>query len=211
MKIPKTAGTSVLDSMLRRHGFSREEWSQDVVTNINALSDFSISDRFRIPGRTKKFNRWHMSARDMRRVLGDEWRRYVSFTVVRNPFDRTVSSYEFQRAKASGVGTFEQFVDDLVEAPERLPPQAQLHAIAQLDWTSDDDAIIVDHVIRFESLHHDLGRFTRQAGLAPSELGHENVTERTDWPGYYTPRTARVIVDHYAADFATFGYSTTLP
>jgi Sulfotransferase family len=213
VKVPKTAGTSVLLTFLHPHGFTLSDWDNEVVVNLNRVDGFRISDRFRMPDRTKRYNGWHVSARDLRRYLGADATRYRWFTVVRHPYDRLVSTYEFQRAKGRELPDFHRFVEAVAGSPHELHRQVQLHTIPQSDWLRDaGGAPLVEHVLKWEQLPSCFERLREAWDLPSVELGQENESDRRrPVRSYLDSAATRSIVDQlYADDFRLLGYPADL-
>ena len=210
VKIPKTASSSLLDALLEPLGRSLEDVPRPPIINVNLVANFAISARFRVPGRPKRYNGWHVSARDCKRYLGDDFDGYQSVTVVRNPFDRIVSNFEFQRGKQRSVGTFDEFVRGVCHDLESMHPQVQLHAIPQVEWITDRrGAVLVDSILRYERLDSDFERWCADVGLEAIPLGDRNRSSRRPTPEYFTrSETIERVLDYYTRDFVRLGYST---
>lgn len=81
----KTGSTSIRDLLINN--------VEDVRFNMNEL---------------KKKNRFHdhFPAREFTKIFqenGDDFSKYFSFTVIRNPYDRTVSAYSYQKCDKNGL------------------------------------------------------------------------------------------------------------
>ena len=210
VKIPKTAGTSILETFLQPHGFSITEWDNDVVTNINHVDAIRISDVFRMPGRTKRYNGWHTSARDIQRFLGADFARYRRFASVRHPYDRLVSNYEYQRSKGREVDSFDRFVDALAHHPHQLHRQVQLHAVPQWFWLCNDAGEpLIDRIVRWESIDVDFAQLRSDWRLPSAALPHRNKSDRRrGLQRYFTSRvTCEIVDDLYACDFQHLDYA----
>ena len=85
---------------------------------------------------------------------------------------------------------------------------AWLHFLPQTYYLCDrQDRVLVDFVGRTEQFATGLEQINARSGLG-LENRHENRTERPAEQAFYTPQTARLVEDIFAADFATFGYPT---
>lgn len=188
--VNKTAGTSIAEAL-----YPSLAWNDIVLgtTPIGAALDQPFQERF---GLYK-----HSTAPEIRAVVGAGiWADYRSFAVLRDPVDRAVSFYgylkRFQRGK-SGVrhrlrrllgrsrpesrpewpglqalretGSFSEFIRH-----PRLPDDpgfAFQHAFISDRETGE---IIVDTVLRFETVAADFAGLCRDLGIADASLGHEN-------------------------------------
>ena len=129
---------------------------------------------------------WHWYAEK----YPDVWNSYTSFAVVRNPWDRFVSSYRHAQMKNSYWHDEEQglhsdydvlankTLDDclhmLCNERERLRHPAWR---AQTTWLVDlqgpERKIMVDHILRYEQLDADFARLCEIAGHAAANAAHD--------------------------------------
>ena len=161
----------------------------------------------------------HASARDLKRMMGDEWEAYSRFTVVRNPWDWVVSNYEFNR------GLHRPFTKGTrYDVSATVPEWAQSMTFeAWLQWwvtelepsqlrlvASEDGTLLVQEVWRFEELGKCLREIRRRVGdWLPAETPHKTKSrsQRRGLEEYYTESTLKLVSDHFADDIRTFGYS----
>ncbi len=164
---------------------------------------------------------WHWYAEK----YPDVWSSYTSFAVVRNPWDRFVSSFRHAQMKNSYWHDEEQglhsdydvlankTLDDclhmLCNERERLRHPAWR---AQTTWLVDlkgpERKIMVDHILRYEQLDADFARLCEMLGMPPQTLLTINRSKRSrDYRQYFNDQTRRLVELAYAADVATFGYS----
>jgi hypothetical protein len=147
----------------------------------------------------------HMPAHQVRRLISKEtWNGYFKFTVERNPWDRQVSAFFYRHeAKLGNV----DFATYLTERRHAL-----LHSIRIRNWDvyTIDGSIVVDAVMRYETLAEDFARIWQQIGLGgKSRLQRVNVGPRPDrghYRAYYDERTRQLIADWYANEIRAFGY-----
>ena len=157
------------------------------------------------------------------------------FAVVRNPFDRVVSEYAFRRRRfeagkpgrhlANLYKSFEDWTlstfrdgemarqdyferNDIPYRRARMVGGTLLWFLPQVGWLGDEEGrILVDELLRFESLDEDWARFSRKHGL-PSRLVRTNVAPRErDYRRYYSDQTRELVATHYRQDLKTFGYA----
>jgi hypothetical protein len=107
----------------------------------------------------------HQWASDVRRRAGQPtWNESFKFTVVRNPWDRVVSSYYWQKSNRGDRFTLDQAV-------ERAANNWIIYTIR--------NEVAVDHVIRFENLLSDFGDVCDRIGISrPTELPRLKSTSR---------------------------------
>lgn len=154
-----------------------------------------------------------------RRLVGAAlFDRCFRFTVVRNPYARILSAY-FYRMEAERYDSFESCLKHLLSLP-RDPAATKswehVYFLPQTCYTHLDGRPCCHAILRFEELPHGLKPVGERLGITRMlRTFNENVrtgTERARRPvaSFYTPSTARMVVDLCGADFETFGYSTDL-
>lgn len=134
--------------------------------------------------------------------------RLHSFAIVREPADRIISLYEYirrsrrhHRNREVGTMDFSQFIEDLVTKHGNRTKR-------QVDFVCDDTGrIIVDRIMRFENLEHEVRTLWRDLGLpgAP-ELGCRNKSERRARETYLDPASRKSIETFFAKDYEVFSY-----
>lgn len=99
IKPNKVAGTSIEIALGRHCG------ENDIITPITDFNPKSDSTRYNQPARNYKKEGYyhHIPPAKIKRKLGAKWDEYYKFTVVRNPYDRIVSSYFWNKKRPSPV------------------------------------------------------------------------------------------------------------
>jgi len=145
---------------------------------------------------------------------------YFSFAVIRNPYDRFVSNYEYFRDPEIGYSwnfSFEELVNMFhargryfYTTEEKLWwPQARFIAVK--------NQILVDKIIRYEELDKqwpeivtEISNSTPNGFSLPSSfLQRANVSvfrENRPWQDYYTPQLKEKVYELYKRDFELFNY-----
>ncbi len=151
----------------------------------------------------------HLSADDLRRILPDEtFNKYFKFAVIRNPWDRMLSQYLFDREfKQSGNEreeskdfSFDEF-DEYIKALPAFLMQEQYRFI-----TDDNGQLLVDFVARFEKLGSDFQRVCKKIGISDRYLPHINTSRHTHYSAYYTEDIKQTVQELFAKDIEMFGY-----
>ncbi|NTV63182.1 MAG: sulfotransferase family protein, partial [Oscillochloris sp.] len=149
---------------------------------------------------------------------------YAKFAVVRNPFDRFVSWYfmfkhglgddevpttyahvgnEVMQLVNEHASAFEDFVGLPSDHPSGL---FRRFYVPQVDYLAEHGAMLVDHILHFESLSSDFQRFAHEIGF-PGQLPHVNRSVRvTDYRSCYNEQTKATIAQRFQPDLAYFGY-----
>lgn len=139
-----------------------------------------------------------------------------SFAIVRNPWDRVVSSYHYLRKGGikgedmldadrfvNQYRNFTQFVLNAFEAREILD---QIHFRPQYKWISDERGVIVDMVGRFERLQTSFSKWCKTIGLPNYKLPHVNRSAHRSYKEYFNEQTIEVIRKNYRKDIELFKY-----
>ena len=64
----------------------------------------------------------------------------------------------------------------------------------------------MNFVGRYENLAEDFDRLTKELGVPPHSMGHQNRSRRKSPSQYYCAETKAIIEDLYAEDFEYFDY-----
>lgn len=167
--------------------------------------------------------RVHETARKLRAKLGPElYGQLLSFAACRNPFDHAVSHFEYMKQYRSKkiAQAFESvsFIDYLeMRVRPRMPWQRVFVNLPDQSHYVLDRAgkIMVDRIIRFETLHEDLRQLQQDLALCPEPLPEFNITKarikrNAKLSDYYGPQEIALVQKIYRRDFGVFGYSTDL-
>jgi hypothetical protein len=149
-------------------------------------------------GRRRKYLQ-HMSALEVRDHISEEhWNSYFKFCIERNPWDKALSYYWWCGGEESAA------VDDFLTRCN-LPQGFELY--------SKSGKIIVDEVLRYESLESDLERLSEKLRMKyPISVKdiHAKSDERED-KRHYREILGAETVEHirrvYAREIAYFNYS----
>ena len=214
IKTRKTAGTSIEIFLSRHCG------PEDVVTPIqppvpghqprnhqgfwNPLPELrNQPGRWRatlreLRRRRKFYN--HIPARVLRqRVPPEVWRDYFVFCVERNPWDKTLSHFAMIQERSGGHLTLDDYL-------------AQGFFPQDFDkYTDERGNLLVDRVIRYESLAQELREVFEMLGV-PFD-GHLGVRAKSDYrrdrrpyQEVYTPEQREIIAAAFAREIELFGY-----
>jgi GT2 family glycosyltransferase/glycosyltransferase involved in cell wall biosynthesis/Tfp pilus assembly protein PilF len=205
--VPKCAGTTMTNLLSRCSTYN------DIEVGGTAMGE-TIAPYFRERFSLTK----HSTAMEIRRVTGDDlWRRYFSFAVVRNPYDRAYSAYKFlQRMRVKN--SFLLF-PDFVKSDYFLSEGLNRVLMPQLFWirkNANDTQIGVDYVGRVESIDQTVQQLAiRVPKLSNhfdniaipqlnrrSDYGAENLIDLLQDKGVESR-----IFEKYKIDFETFGYA----
>ena len=166
-----------------------------------------------------------MTADEVRTRIGSEtWESYFKFCVVRNPFEKVVSSFHHQEGRETRFGRRFSLRRLLGEwraalAPARGDPQkAAFRRWLALGRLPIDRAIYtlggalaVDYCIRHEQLDAGVAHVCERLGLAftPGQLPHLKTGIRPKnraVADYYDAETIAIVRRHFAFELEQFGY-----
>lgn len=145
---------------------------------------------------------------------------YFSFGVVRNPYDRFVSCYEYYRDPEHSYGwsfSFEDVVNMMYERGKFFYTTEEKHWWPQARYLAVKKIILVDKIIRFETIDEEwpgiieeISKVTSSSYSLPRNfITKSNVTgirENRNWEEYYTPELKEKVYWLYQRDFELFNY-----
>jgi hypothetical protein len=147
----------------------------------------------------KRFHN-HSPAAEVRRYVGkDKWSKYFVFCVERNPFDRAVSQYFWKNRK-------------LTEKPDMTEFFRTLSTPSMSNWNvySSKDELLVDKVLRYESLDQELSEVGNLLGINIDISSiHAKSHTRTDKRNYteiIDNKSRLIIEERCAKEIKQFGY-----
>jgi len=145
---------------------------------------------------------------------------YFAFGVVRNPYDRFVSCYEYYRDPNNSWNwemSFEDLVNEFYERGKYFYTTEDIHWWPQARFLSVKKLVLVDKIIKYENLSlewpevvEEIAKMTPPGfSLPSSNLYQENITgirNGKNWEDYYTPELKEKVYHLYERDFELFGY-----
>lgn len=196
--IPKTSGASI-----------RRE--------LGAIHGYPFGQPLRREGKpplNPAFN--HAPARELQAALGEAaWDRLYTFAIVRNPWARVWSFYNFRKFKIHSMPedwSFEYYVRKLATAKPGDPVVGRIHQhYSCVDYLSDANGkLIVDEVVKLEDRAAGMAQVGEKLGIPDFGGLHLNPsptkTRSVSYRDVYTAETRALIAERYADDIETFGY-----
>jgi len=179
-----------------------------IFIHINKTAGTSIGRAIGLPIKD------HLTAKEVIAKIGkDKWAGAYKFTLVRNPWDKVVSLYEYRRKKdKTGIATRNVSFSDWVRKTHVPNPDVHYYNNPksfqpQVEWLKDNDGeISIDFVGKFESIDEGFNHIKTTIGL-DAELPHLNASRRTDYRSYYDDETRELVARWYSEDIERFGYT----
>ena len=178
-----------------------------IFIHINKTAGTSIGNAIGLPVKH------HQTAREIITSIGkDKWNEAYKFTLVRNPWDKVVSHYEYRKKRnktelATRNVAFAEWVKKTY-GPEKDPFYYNNRRAfqAQVEWLKDDEGKVdIDFIGKFESINEDFEQIKSAIGLEAS-LPHLNASKRAGYQSYYDDETREIVARWFSEDIATFGY-----
>ncbi|MEW4924697.1 sulfotransferase family 2 domain-containing protein [Algibacter sp. 2305UL17-15] len=145
--------------------------------------------------------------------------QYHIFAVVRNPWDRVLSSFLYLQTGGRNIGDaedgkkfvqhyqgdFNQFVESAFVTDDILE---QLHFMPQYRWVCDaKENLLVDTIIKFENFQTEMDLFLSKNGRKPLKIPKVNATVHKHYTEYYSKKAIEIIAKVYEKDISFFNYS----
>lgn len=143
----------------------------------------------------------HISAQRVKMLVSKRvWNNYFKFCVERNPWDKTLSHYHMLNDRAGGNMTFDQYLEK------------KKYCLNYPKYTNNRGEIIVDRVIKYESLTEELSQVFGMLGIPfDGTLGvRAKSGYRRDWRPYqevYTSKQRAIIKKAFAKEIEIHGYT----
>jgi hypothetical protein len=217
IKSEKTAGTSV-EAVLSKHCSGN-----DIVVPINDFrhnrteqGDF-IHQSMNADEEYRKIGQ-HVDAKTIRRKVPTEvWNGYFKFSIVRNPWDRTVSDFYWKWRHNPAIKPRKRFYHYLGIPFNEIDTLKKLFTefIKSDDFDNNDrfymldDQLCVDFVIRYENLSEDFSEACRRIGLPPSELPKLKAgirQKKHHYSEYFDDVSRDIVAEKHKNDILFFGY-----
>ena len=139
--------------------------------------------------------------------------QYFLFSVIRNPWDRMVSYWNWRQGKYwapidGKMSIFSEWLRYITSLDLNKESSNDFKMAISSQFTSlknKNNKIIVD-LIRFENLQNDFDTVCEKIGIPQQQLPHYNKTNHKHYTEYYTNETKQIVAEKYAKDIEYFGY-----
>ena len=174
----------------------------------------------------------HATALEVKREVGEKtWNDYYKFAVIRNPWEQAVSFYSHLRKplyvdKSLLSAQYPEFKESKLLEPKYAceiamrgpfpiwaqkiykdirPPSKLLHY--QSTWITDEKGnLIVDNLIKYESLEKGFAEVCEIVGLSKKGLPRRNTSLHKHYSVYYDAGAKEIIGEYFEKDINRFGY-----
>jgi len=194
---PKTASTAIHDVMIHHAGAGA----------IPVEGDYL--GRFREAlGYYQSIVVWGRLTQPIMQEFGEELRsEHTVVTVMRNPFDRYISSWAYCRLMKWCAP--ETTPAELLGMRDTISWRGWHHVHRQQVEALYSGGKLIPHlVLRFECLQDEFQLVTRKLGLPPVVLPHRNETKHSPWRDYYEkdPELRGAVEEAFSEDLAALPY-----
>ncbi len=217
IKSEKTAGTSIESALTQYCGgddivvpindfrYNRNEKGEFVHKSMNADEEY------------RKIGQ-HVDANTIRRKVTPEvWNDYLKISLIRNPWDRTISYFFWIRRQDPALKPRKRFYHHLgIPFDEFAQPRKAFREFLKSDdfvnndrFYTIEDQLCVDFVIRYEHLSEDLAEVCGRIGLPPFDLPHLKTgfrQRRHHYSEYYDDESKAIVAEKHRNDIRLFGY-----
>lgn len=134
-----------------------------------------------------------------------ELKKSTKVAVVRNPWDRVISSY---RHMGKAYEDLASFIQHWYDEPSKSHNELA-HKRSQMDFIVDKRGkVVIDHLLRFENLGQDFSQLVEALGLNAQKLGHigNQNPQKTPYHEHYNPQTKQMVAERFAEEIEYFQY-----
>ena len=171
----------------------------------------------------------HLTAKQLRNDDPTGYDQCISFTFVRNPWDKFVSWYSWQikGSVASSHVSFEEYIQHLLinkSITQDYHTPKQLHYL--VDSTNSmvspandgcvdgynpfenymENKMLVDHIFKYENIANEWAKCCELIGITHKPIPWEHKSQHKHYTEYYTDETRKIISDFYKDDIERLGY-----
>lgn len=179
-----------------------------IFIHLNKNGGTSISEAIDLP-----YVR-HIDVKEIISMVGEKaFKQSFVFCVVRNPWDRVVSQYEFrvrtnQIDKSDINSSFKEWVTDTYGGQNTFAQYKNPKLFyPQSDWLKDKNGVIrVKNILKFETLSSDFEKITEELGIK-NKLLYLNATPKALYKKYYDKDTEEIVRKWFIEDIKRFNYS----
>jgi chondroitin 4-sulfotransferase 11 len=153
----------------------------------------------------------HAPWREYHSLLRDNIKNYFVWTIVRNPWERLLSHFFYQKIEVGNVHTddFVRFVEDIYMPYKfKIGPYYNYETGPQLDYLTDESGeLAVDYIAYLPNISNDFEKIKKRLRF-PAEWNypHCGSNKHEDYRSYYNKLTVKYVYDMYEKEIEFFGF-----
>lgn len=189
----------------KAHSTKHRYLDRFVFIHINKTGGSSVEKALRIPFE-------HKTAIEKIEEIGrDNWDKKLTFTIVRNPWDKVVSHYHYrvdtnQTNLRDKPIEFGEWVKRAYGDQDTFYYNNPRMFMPQIDWIADENGkILVDKIIHFENLNAEFGEVLQKLARNTT-LPHVKKSGHQHYREYYDQETIEIVRNWFERDIERFGY-----
>lgn len=211
LHIKKAGGTSIKKSLSPNYVRTKTNLTTFIGRPKNEWND--IINTWRIPLGDYDYKRMLFAKKYL--YTEEEFSKLIKFVVVRNPYDRAVSSWKYLYGKTLHPKnilkrfSFELFLRDL---PDIWKNKSNIHVAKHTipfwgDITCNDGNLLVDKVFKLEELDSHRDFFIKNFNCESKILHLNKSRPSNNYRKFYNKKTRAMVEKLYENDIFKFGYS----
>ena len=201
--IPKCGGTSIEFALLKNEGVNPRD---------SGKISKDLKEKFRI---WYKYEGEYTQHRKIDKFKNDSEKKYFTFTFIRNPYERFLSSYFYLQKSYKKRGLQERLVNFKKKFPtfndfvkgEHSTYFYPGHEDLQIDYVLNASKYkMINFIGRCEDMQTDFDYICKKLKFKNLKLPHRNPTKHKHYTEYYDNETREIVAEKYAKDIEYFGY-----
>lgn len=131
---------------------------------------------------------------------------YFKFTVIRNPWDKMISQFHYNRKKFIDTDSFDEYIKYMYDG-NKISTFNPRH----LPWFVDASGrILIDYFVKYEELQQGINHVCDVVGCPKLKLKHKNSTKKhrkfSHYTDYYNNDTMKMVEEFFKDDIEYFGF-----
>lgn len=155
----------------------------------------------------------HRTMTQYENILDTNIDQYFLFSVIRNPWDRMVSYWNWRQGKYwapidGKMNIFSEWLKYVMSLNLKKESSNDFKMAISSQFSSlknKKNKIILD-LIRFENLQNDFNSVCDKIGIPQQQLPHYNKAKHKHYTEYYDDKTRQIVAEKFAKDIEYFGY-----
>lgn len=146
-----------------------------------------------------------------------EWERMFKFAVIRNPYERAVSAFEYLRVRERSSfplrflpkkPAFLAFLKRIPSVIDRKAPRHfATHVAPMVPDVSDESGLLLNFFGRLENIDQDVGYIGREIGIDLTFPQQNRTMSRAlSYRSHYTHQSRQLVEEIYGDDLEIFSY-----